>query len=228
LFIFNDSPALVSPFCQFGNAVQYLRKFPRANRLDIVSFHTVRLSVILLLSTDHWSRKGYGASPLPARHPRRSERGEASSAVEKTHLNNHLSSTTFLLTTSALRVSVIEQRGYTTDLVTTPRYMAPELLQYTKEQDTVAKNDLDERVTKESDVYAFGMVVLEVSFTFYNGRSWVIEVHPCYGLLHLLHHQRTHWLTCLFSAFNGEGTLVLVSTISGSRTSCGPRPPTPA
>jgi hypothetical protein len=44
--------------------------------------------------------------------------------------------------------------------------MAPELLQYTKEQDTAAKNDLDERVTKESDVYAFGMVALEVSFIF--------------------------------------------------------------
>jgi hypothetical protein len=45
------SPTLISPYCKFGDAVQYLKENPHANRLHIVclsSFIMIVLSIISL------------------------------------------------------------------------------------------------------------------------------------------------------------------------------------
>ena len=62
---------------------------------------------------------------------------------------------------------VVERKGFTSGFSGTARYMAPELMDILDEPTFDGENDvsaatLDPTTTKQSDVYAFSMVVLEV------------------------------------------------------------------
>jgi serine/threonine protein kinase len=66
------------------------------------------------------------------------------------------------------RSKIIDERGFTTALTGTARFMAPELLGVPDEQEGIADGEaLPEppapQLTKESDVYGFSMVALQVS-----------------------------------------------------------------
>lgn len=65
------------------------------------------------------------------------------------------------------RAKLMDHRGYTTSFAGSIRWLAPELIDYQPETPT---NDVDEidnqdwipQLTKQTDVYALGMVLLEV------------------------------------------------------------------
>jgi len=129
-----NSLALISPFCKSGNAVNFLRTNPHANRLDIIIGAARGMVYLHSRAVIHGDLKGHNILI--------NDRGIACVG-------------------DFGRSRVLEQRGYTTGLATTPHYMAPELMQYNEEEmNTATKDDL--RVTKESDAYAFGMVALEL------------------------------------------------------------------
>jgi serine/threonine protein kinase len=60
------------------------------------------------------------------------------------------------------RSKVLDKHGFTTGWSGSPRYLAPELLDAPDNASSEEKNNFIPSLTKESDVYAFGMVGLEV------------------------------------------------------------------
>lgn len=68
------------------------------------------------------------------------------------------------------RSKLIDHRGYTTSFAGSSRYLAPELLEYVEElgiddyEDSVADDPMP-NLTKQTDVYAFSMVIIEVNAT---------------------------------------------------------------
>ena len=60
------------------------------------------------------------------------------------------------------RSIILFQTGFSTEFATTPRYVAPELIG--EPVFTANEQNFNPKPTKEADVYAFGMVCLEVSY----------------------------------------------------------------
>jgi serine/threonine protein kinase len=80
------------------------------------------------------------------------------------------------------RSKVLEQTGYTTKLLATAIYMAPELIDdECTDQDDDSQELFAACLTKASDVYAFGMVALEVCSEF---------VCP-------INHEESRWRRCV-------------------------------
>ena len=74
------------------------------------------------------------------------------------------------------RSKFIDHRGFTTSFSGSSRYMAPELtmaesdVDYDDDDNPV--NDAPPKLTKETDVFAFSMVALEVSYPTFEARMF--------------------------------------------------------
>lgn len=69
------------------------------------------------------------------------------------------------------RSKLIDHRGFTTSFAGSSRYLAPELMENEEEigiddYDDDPADDPMPNLTKETDVYAFSMVIIEVGSTF--------------------------------------------------------------
>jgi serine/threonine protein kinase len=60
-------------------------------------------------------------------------------------------------------LKIINSPGFTTEFVGTP-FMAPELFSNNNEEDTGSDVETPPKITKETDIYAYGIVALQVSF----------------------------------------------------------------
>jgi serine/threonine protein kinase len=183
-FGFGSFPALVSPLCKSGNAVDYLSTNPLANRLDIVRYSSsygvnsslkryldsqvigIARGVEYLHDKDivHGDLKGV-RSPFPLSH------GSTCSDLVCQH-NVLIDDNCIPRLSDFGRSLIIDHRGFTTDFLGSARYMAPELLAPMASQKGPAgipvtlADDFTPKLTKASDVYAFDMVALEVSASF--------------------------------------------------------------
>jgi len=132
-------PAIISPFCEFGNAFDYLLHHPEANRKNIIVGTAAGLQYLHSRNVIH--------GDLKARNVLIDDQGIARVC-------------------DFGRSKVLKQTGYTTDLSTTAYYIAPELMMAESGQRDSATASSGKPfaacLSKASDVYAFGMVTLEL------------------------------------------------------------------
>ena len=153
-----------------GSLLQYLGKYPRANLVAIVRVHGFLAGECTEICTpDDWSCRWTFLSPFQRRRSRRLEGGQ-SHRLERfclltvVHRLNILFDTMGVPRISDLGVSSVTSNPVSNN-ASTPfracsiRWAAPEIL--------AAPNDESLRPTKISDVYAFGMVVIEVRYHHY-------------------------------------------------------------
>ncbi|KAF8623869.1 hypothetical protein AX17_007271 [Amanita inopinata Kibby_2008] len=138
-----QSVALVSPYCENGNISKYLDDYPEANRLNLLL--GVAKGVEYLHSKDviHGDIKG--------RNVLVNDDGSA-------------------IMCDFGRSKIINHRGFTTLFAGVARYMAPELIVKgvdLPESDDGSDDNFDpsQFLSKESDVYAFSMVGVEILTT---------------------------------------------------------------
>jgi serine/threonine protein kinase len=138
------STAMVSPLCDNGPVLQYLGKKPEANRLDIIIGIARGLKYLHSKEVVHGDLKGHNVLmsddeiPLP-------------------------------LLTDFGRSKFIDHRGFTTSFSGSARYLAPELVSDEPDLDdsdaayqSVELQSPASNLTKETDVFAFSMVALEI------------------------------------------------------------------
>jgi serine/threonine protein kinase len=122
-----------------------------------------------------WFYKWTGTSPFPRSHPWRLERGRyycISARTLRSLIYSICSQTNLLINEHGepcicdFGVSrIIDCRGFTTDFVGTAPFMAPELFPDSDEEDIdsdVENSNFRPMVTKETDIYAYGLVALQV------------------------------------------------------------------
>ncbi|KAF7974108.1 hypothetical protein HWV62_13435 [Athelia sp. TMB] len=140
--------AMVSHYCSKGNINQYIIDNPNEDRLKLIIGIASGLAYLHSLDLLHGDLKGHNVLIDDEGSPRLADFGKS---------------------------RVVERRGFTTAFTGTARYMAPELTVISDdivEPVTVTGDGgsdsssssvvLDPMITKQSDVYAFSMVVLEI------------------------------------------------------------------
>ena len=166
-----DELCVVSPWMPDGDLLQYLQKIPGANRAEIVRVHVGRASEYTEYDIqDDWNRRGAFLSPIQRCRPRRHEGGqslrlEMFRLLTSVHQENILFDTAGIPRIADFGISTITFNPISNN-ASTPYHdyslpwAAPEILE--------GPNDESRRPTKMSDVYAFGMVVVEVRFHHYS------------------------------------------------------------
>jgi serine/threonine protein kinase len=156
---------VVSPWMPDGDLLQYLQKIPGANRAEIVRIHVGRAGECTEFDfQDDWNRRGAFLPPLQRCHSRRHEGGEAL-RLGRCRLLTVIRQENILFDSagtpriadfgiSSITFNPISNNASTPYHGYSIRWAAPEILE--------APNDESRRPTKMSDVYAFGMVVVEV------------------------------------------------------------------
>ncbi|KAF7976885.1 hypothetical protein HWV62_5427 [Athelia sp. TMB] len=138
--------ATVSPYCWKGNISQYIIDNPEKDRLQLITGVASGLAYLHSLDLLHGDLKGHNVLIDDEGSPRVIDFGKS---------------------------RVVERRGFTTAFTGTARYMAPELTVISDdilkpapspddEGSDASPATLDPMITKQSDVYAFSMVVLEI------------------------------------------------------------------
>jgi len=136
------SPAMVSPLCSSGSVIQYLKNNLAANQHKIITGVARGLEYLHSKAVVHGDLKGH---------------------------NVLMSDDGIPLLTDFGRSKFIDHRGFTTSFAGSARYLAPELV--SDEPDIIDSDDAYEAVehqtpasnlTKETDVFAFSMVALEI------------------------------------------------------------------
>ncbi|KAF8621360.1 hypothetical protein AX15_007832 [Amanita polypyramis BW_CC] len=131
------SVALISPFCANGNISKYIDEVPSANRLRLIL--DVAKGVEYLHSRDviHGDIKGQNVLVTDDGRAMLCDFG---------------------------RSKVINHRGFTTTFVGAARYMAPELIVSGEEMSETGDDNYNPShfMSKESDVYSFSMIGVEV------------------------------------------------------------------
>jgi len=133
------SPAMISPLFENGDVHRYLVSNPQANRLEIIIGVAHGLRYLHSRNVVHGDLKGHNVLIHDDGTPRLSDFG---------------------------RSKFIDHRGFTTSFSGSSRYMAPELtmaesdVDYDDDDNPV--NDAPPKLTKETDVFAFSMVALEI------------------------------------------------------------------
>jgi len=131
------SPALISPLCQHGNIEDYLRVSPNANRIPLICGIGNGLSYLHSRNIVHGDVKPHNVLIDDQGGSRLCDFG---------------------------RSRIIDHRGYTTAFAGTARFMAPELLEAPPSSSdfTNPEDSPQPQLTKETDVYAFSMVALQI------------------------------------------------------------------
>ncbi|KAF8736484.1 hypothetical protein AX14_014467 [Amanita brunnescens Koide BX004] len=128
--------AVVSPYCANGNISTYLEEHPQSNRLHLILGVAQAIEYLHKNNVVHGDIKGANVLIADDGRPLLSDFG---------------------------RSRIINQRGFTTMVTGSIRYMAPEIIWQDGES---GESDNDDNflpiVTKESDVYAFSMVAVEI------------------------------------------------------------------
>jgi len=156
---------VVSPWMPDGNLLQYLSKYPGANRMAIVRVHTVHAGECTEFDTqDDWSCRWAFLSTFQRRRSRRFEWGQLHrpgmfNLLTVMHQGDILFDNAGIPHISDSGISSITFNPFSNNASTPShgfclRWAAPEILE--------ARNDESRRPTKMSDVYAFAMVVVEV------------------------------------------------------------------
>ncbi|KAJ3543690.1 hypothetical protein NMY22_g3050 [Coprinellus aureogranulatus] len=128
---------LVSPWCEKGTVLQYVQRVPEAKRLPLI--------------------RGV-ANGLKYIHDMNGVHGDIKSA------NVLMSDDLRPLLTDFGCSKILGVRGYTTDLKTSMKYLAPELMSLAADGwvDSKGKKKSGTPTTKETDVWAFGLVCAEI------------------------------------------------------------------
>jgi len=129
------SPALISPICDIGNVMNYIQMDVDVDRLKIILEAARGLEYLHSVDVIHGDFKSSNVLIDDEGTARICDFG---------------------------RSRLIDHRGFTTDLIGSSRLMAPELLSPPEVEDEELQN-LQGLLTKETDVYAFSMVALEIS-----------------------------------------------------------------
>jgi serine/threonine protein kinase len=136
------STAMVSPLCDNGAVLQYLKIKPEADRLNIIIGVARGLKYLHSKNVVHGDLKGHNVLMSDDGIPLLADFG---------------------------RSKFIDHRGFTTSFAGSARYLAPELVSDEPDIDDsdVAYQTLDQQapasnLTKETDVFAFSMVALEI------------------------------------------------------------------
>ncbi|KAK2464987.1 hypothetical protein APHAL10511_003063 [Amanita phalloides] len=137
---FGPSVALVAPYCANGHATKYLDDYPQANRLHLILGVAKGIEYLHSKNVIHGDIKGHNV--LVA------DDGTA-------------------LLCDFGRSRIINHRGFTTLFAAAVRYLAPELIVKGAEVPGIDEEidesfDPQEFMSKESDVYAFSMVGVEI------------------------------------------------------------------
>ena len=156
---------LVSPWMSKGDLLHYLRNLPNANRVSIVRAPVIHAGECTKFGTkDDWSRRWAFLSPFQRHRPRIIERGQPSQFGRFRRLTVVLQAEILFDDAGIPRIadfgfssitfdpgsSIRSQKNFRDSI----RWTAPEILQ--------APDGESGHCTKMSDVYAFGMVVVEV------------------------------------------------------------------
>lgn len=135
------SPAMISPLYDNGDVIRYLNNNPQADRLAIIIGVAHGLQYLHAKGVVHGDLKGHNVLIDDEGIPRLSDFG---------------------------RSKFIDHRGFTTTLAGSARYMAPELIAAESDEDyegdafEALENQAPPSLTKETDIFAFSMVVLEI------------------------------------------------------------------
>ncbi|TFK38500.1 kinase-like domain-containing protein [Crucibulum laeve] len=125
------SPALISPFCEFGHVLNYLRNYPEVRRRPIILGVAEGIQYLHSRNVIHGDLKSHNVLINEAGSPVLCDFGCS---------------------------KILEVRGFTTSFAGAYRYMAPEL--FTSMIDPEA--DVNPVLTKETDIYSFSMVCVEI------------------------------------------------------------------
>jgi len=150
---FGRSPALISPFYSNGDALTYVRSHPETNRFNLIIDICRGLQYLHSQDVIHGDLKGRNVLIDDNMNARLCDFG---------------------------RSKIVDHRGYTTIFSGSVRYIAPELLEFV--HTITAPNGIVGQVpnlTKESDIYSFGIVALEMlsgrpSWDYYNVDTFVV------------------------------------------------------
>ncbi|KAF8192271.1 kinase-like domain-containing protein [Mycena galopus ATCC 62051] len=129
------SPLLISPFYKFGHIGTYIRKHPDPDRQELA--------------------KGV-ASGLQFLHENQIIHGDLKVQNVLVDKKGNPCICDFGIS------KIVDRRGFTTSSVGTPQYMAPELFLVVDRQDEKLGIPPPPRTTKNSDIYSFGLLVLEI------------------------------------------------------------------
>lgn len=131
------SPALVSPFCKYGNIEDYLRKFPNVDRFHLICGIAKGLSYLHTANVIHGDVKPHNVLVNDRGVPCLCDFG---------------------------RSKIINHRGYTTGIAGTTRFLAPELLAGPADNNGPDQPETQPQpqLTTATDIYAFSMVVLQI------------------------------------------------------------------
>ncbi|KAF5331842.1 hypothetical protein D9611_008960 [Ephemerocybe angulata] len=125
-------PSLISPYCERKSVLEYITAHPEVTRLPII------LGVAKGLQYLHSRDAIHG--DIRASNVLMGDNGEP-------------------LLCDFGRCKVLGRRGYTTDFACAYRYMPPEILNWKPAPDSTESKPM---TTRESDVYAFGLIAFEV------------------------------------------------------------------
>ncbi|KAF6752648.1 TKL/TKL-ccin protein kinase [Ephemerocybe angulata] len=136
-------PTLISPYCERKSVLEYIKAHPEVIRLPII------LGVAKGLQYLHSRDAIHG--DIRASNVLMGDNGEP-------------------LLCDFGRCKVLGSRGYTTDFACAYRYMPPEILNWKPAPDSTESKPM---TTRESDVYAFGLIAFEVlsGLVVYHGKG---------------------------------------------------------
>jgi serine/threonine protein kinase len=133
---FDRSPALISPLCSNGDALNYVKTHPETDRFNLIIGICKGLQYLHSEDVIHGDLKGRNVVIDDNKNPRLCDFG---------------------------RSKIVDHKGYTTIFTGSVQYIAPELLQFVQTGTTLNGNDAQvPDLTKESDIYSLGIVALEM------------------------------------------------------------------
>ena len=148
-----------------GNLLHYLRNFPNANRVSIVRAPVIHAGECTKFGTkDDWSRRWAFLSPFQRHRPRIIERGQPSQFGRFRRLTVVLQTEILFDDAGIPRIADFGFSSITFDSGSyiTSKTMPSDSIQWTAPEILQALDSESGRRTKMSDVYAFGMIVVEV------------------------------------------------------------------
>ncbi|KAJ7808380.1 kinase-like domain-containing protein [Mycena olivaceomarginata] len=128
-------PLLISPFYKFGHIGTYVKKHPDPDRQELANGVASGLQFLHQNQIIHGDLKVQNVLVDKKGNPCICDFG-----ISK----------------------IVDRRGFTTSSVGTPQYMAPELFLVVDRQDQKLGIPPPPRTTKNSDIYSFGLLVLEI------------------------------------------------------------------
>lgn len=154
---------LVSPWMSEGDLLHYLRNFPNANRVSIVRAPVIHAGECTKFGTkDDWSRRWAFLSPFQRHCPRIIERGQPSQFGRFRRLTVVLQTEILFDDAGIPRIADFGFSSIIFDNSSISKTIHIDPIQWTAPEILQVPDGESGRRTKMSDVYAFGMVVVEV------------------------------------------------------------------